>query len=266
MIIAGASGAGASPIVRVPASGGQTTPITVIAPGETVHLWPQFLPDGKHFLYLRASNDSAKSGVYIGTLDAKPEQQSMQRLLATDRQVYYASDPAGGPAHLIFMRGGSLMAQPFDPAKLILSGEPATIADGVDSYTGSYHGLFSVSDTGTLVYRGGTGELSVLTWLDRQGNPAATVGDPGEYSSPAVSPDGSHVAVAMGPLGSRDIWLLDVARGSSTRFTFDPARDDYPSWSPDGKTIAFGSNRGGQLALYIKPADGSGEEKLLVNR
>jgi Tol biopolymer transport system component len=90
------------------------------------------------------------------------------------------------------------------------------------------------------------------------------VGDPGEYSSPAISPDGSRVAVVMGPTASRDIWLLDVARGSSTRFTFDPARDDYPVWSPDGKNIAFSSNRGGQLDLYIKPADGSGEEKLLL--
>jgi hypothetical protein len=157
VIIAGASGAGASSIMRVPASGGQATPLTVIAPGESVHLWPQFLPDGKHFLYLRASNDSAKGGVYVGSLDAKPEQQSMQRLLATDRQAYYASDPGGGAGRLIFLRGTTLMAQPFDPAKMILSGEPAAIADGVDSYSGSYHGLFSVSDNGTLVYRGGTG-------------------------------------------------------------------------------------------------------------
>jgi Tol biopolymer transport system component len=124
--------------------------------------------------------------------------------------------------------------------------------------------LFSVSDTGTLVYRGGSGARNVLTWFDQQGNPTGTLGDPGDYSLPAISPDSSRVAVAMGPAQSRDIWILDVARGSSTRFTFDPARDDYPAWSPDGNNIAFSSDRGGQMDLYIKPADGSGEEKLLL--
>ena len=259
------AGAATSPILRVPASGGQTTPITALAPGESTHLWPQFLPDGKHFLYLRVSSDAAKAGVYIGSIDVQPNQQSMQRLLASDREAYYAPDPSGGTGHLIFLRGATLMAQPFDPSKMVLTGEPVAIADGVDSFTLTNHGLFSVSDTGTLVYRGGgSGSQTVLTWFDQQGNPAGTLGDPGEYSFPAISPDGSRVAVAMGPTQSRDIWILDVARGSSTRFTFDPARDDYPAWSPDGKYIAFSSNRGGQMDLYIKPSDGSGEEKLLL--
>ena len=262
VILAGSS-ASIGALLRVPASGGQTAPITALAPGETFHLWPQFLPDGKHFLYLRVSSDAAKSGIYSGSLDANPEQQSMQRILATDRQAYYAAAPGGG-GHLIFLRGATLMAQPFDPDKMTLSGEPIAIADGIDSFTNSLHGLFSVSDTGTLVYRAGTGSQTVLTWLDQQGNPAGTLGDPGDYANPAISPDGTRVAVAMGPVASRDIWILDVARGTSTRLTFDPARDDYPGWSPDGKNIAFSSNRGGPMDVYIKPSDGSGEEKLLL--
>ena len=104
----------------------------------------------------------------------------------------------------------------------------------------------------------------MLTWFDLQGNPAGTLGDPGDYALPAVSPDGSRVAVAMGTPPSRDIWILDVARGASTRFTFDPADDTSPAWSPDGKTIAFSSNRAGQMDIYAKPSDGSGEEKLLL--
>ncbi len=264
VVIAAVSGT-ASPILRVPASGGSASPITALALGETGHLWPQFLPDGRHFLYLRVSSDAAKAGVYIGSLDAKPEQQSMQRLLATDRQAFYAPDPGGATGRLIFLRAATLMAQPFDPGKMTLSGEPAAVADGVDSFTTSSHGLFSVSDTGTLVYRAGNGTQTVLTWFDQQGKPAGTLGDPGDYWDPAISPDGSRVAVAMGPLASRDIWILDVARGSSTRFTFDPARDDFPAWSPDGKNIAFSSNRGGTTDLYIKPADGSGEDKLLLH-
>jgi Tol biopolymer transport system component len=156
------------------------------------------------------------------------------------------------------------MAQPFDPETMKLSENPVAIVDGVDSYAPRSGGLFSVSDTGTLVYRGGTGAQSTLTWLDQQGKPAGTLGDPGDYSNPAISPDGSRVAVAMGPVASRDIWILDVARRTSTQFTFDPGRDDFPAWSPDGKNIGFSSNRGGQLDLYIKPADGSGEERLLL--
>jgi serine/threonine protein kinase/Tol biopolymer transport system component len=259
VIIEGREG---SPIHRAPASGGQETPVTALAPGESAHRWPQFLPDGKHFLYQRASSDPAQTGVYIGSIDAPPNQQSTQRLLATNRQAYYA--PGGGAGHLIFLQGYTLMAQPFDPNRMILSGEPVAITDGVDSYSSTNHGLFSVSDTGTLVFRGGSGPQSVLTWFDQQGNPAGTLGDPGDYAWPAISPDGSRVAVAIGSQSSRDIWILDVARGSSTRFTFDPARDDTPAWSPDGKNIAFTSNRGGQLDLYVKPADGSGEERLLL--
>ncbi len=258
VIIAGTGG----PILRVAASGGQTTPITALAAGETAHRWPQFLPDGKHFLYERISPDPAKSGVYIGSIDTPPNQQSMQRLLANDSQAYYA--PGGGTGHLIFLRQTTLMAQPFNPDKMTLSGEPVAIAEGVDTFAVTSHGLFSVSDTGTLVYRGGSGAQTVLTWYDQQGNPAGTLGDAGTYSAPAISPDGSRVAVAMGPPASRDIWILDVARGASTRFTFDPASDDNPAWSPDGKNIAFSSNRAGQPDLYIKPADNSNEEKLLL--
>ncbi len=258
------AGADASPILRVPSAGGQTTPLTALAPGETAHRWPQFLPDGNHFLYHRASSDPAQTGVYVGSLDVPPNQQSTQPLLVSDRQADSAPAPGGGAGLLMFMRGSTLMAQPFDPRKMILSGEPAAIVDGVDFYTSTSHGLFSVSNTGTLVYRAGTGAQTVLISTDQQGNPAGTLGDPGDYSAPAISPDGSRVAVAMGPVPSRDIWILDVARGNSARFTFDPARDDYPVWSPDGKNIAFNSNRGGQMDLYVKPADGSGEEKLLL--
>ena len=160
----------------------------------------------------------------------------MQRLLASDRQAYYAPAPGGGTGHLIFMRGATLMAQPFDPNKMTLSGEPAAIADGVDSFAARIVGLFSVSNTGTLVYRRRHGPRTVLTWFDQQGNPAGTLGDPGDYASPAISPDGSRVAVAMGPEANRDIWILDVARGTSTRFTFDPAPTIIPPGRPTART------------------------------
>jgi len=195
VIVLGLS-SGGFPLVRVNASGGTATPMTALAPGETSHAWPQFLPDGKHFLYERMSSDVAKAGVYIGSIDAKPEEQSMRRLLASDRQAYYAPTPGRATGHLIFMRQSTLMAQPFDPETMKLSENPEAIADSVDSYAPRNGGLFSVSDTGTLVYRGGTGEQNTLTWLDQQGKPAGTLGDPGDYSDPVTSPDGKRVAVA----------------------------------------------------------------------
>ena len=254
--------ASARPVMRVAASGGDSTPVTAIAPGES-NRWPQFLPDGHHFLYLKTSNDPNVAGIYAGSLDVKPSAQSTKRLLATNRQAYYAASPRGGSGHLIFLRDSTLMAQPFDPGKLELSGDPVPIAENVDSFPAAFGGLFSVSHTGALSYRHGGGANISLLWVDATGHPAGTVGEPGDYANPAISPDGTRIAVAMGPPQSRDIWIVDVARGTSTRFTFDPARDDFPVWSPDGKNIVFVSNRTGHAKLYIKPADGSGEERPL---
>jgi Tol biopolymer transport system component len=254
------------PLFRVPAAGGTAVPATALAKGEIGHKFPQFLPDGRHFLYFRASNDPNQSGVYVGSLDAQPTEQSLKRLVATNREAYYAAPSGGGQGHLIFLRDTTLMAQPFDPVRTELTGESVPIAEGVDSYAGQFYGLFSVSDNGTLVYRRGGGSKLALLWLDQHGNLAGTPSESGDYANPAVSPDGSRVAVAVGPSGSRDLWIVDPARGTNTRLTFDPADDDNPIWSPDGKTIAFGSNRGGSRKPYVKPADGSGEERLLADR
>jgi Tol biopolymer transport system component len=265
VIIAGVSTAN-HPLFRMSSSGGAATPLTVLAEGERAHRFPQLLPDGRHFLYLRISADPNRMGVYVGSVDSKPEEQSQQRVLATNREAYFAASPNGGQGHLIFLRESTLMAQPFDPGRLQLSGEPAAIAEGVDSFTVVNYGLFSVSDTGALVYRAGAGAKVLPAWFDQNGNLAGTLGEPGDYTNPAVSPDGSRVAVSSGTGGARDIWILDVARNSSTRFTFDPANDDLPVWSPDGKNVVFSSDRKGDLRLYIKPADGSGEERLLTDQ
>jgi Tol biopolymer transport system component len=253
------------PLFRVPAGGGAAVPATALAKGEIGHKYPQFLPDGRHFLYLRASNDSNQAGVYAGFTDAKPEEQSLKRVLATNRNAYYADSPGGGHGHLIFLRDTTLMAQPFDPVRMELSGESVPIAEGVDSYANNFYGLFSVSDSGTLVYRQGAGSKMALEWFDGHGGQTGTLGESGDYLNPAVSPDGTRVAVALGGQGSRDLWIVDVARATNTRLTFDPADDDNPVWSPDGQNIVFASNRMGRPMLYIKPADGSGEERLLTD-
>jgi eukaryotic-like serine/threonine-protein kinase len=256
-----------SPLRRVNATGGAVAPVTALVKGETRHSWPQFLPDGHHFLYLRVSSDPNQMGVYVGSIDVKPEDQSLKRLLATNRQAYYAASPSGGLGHVVFLRDATLMAQPFDAVRMELTGEPLAIADGVDSFATAFYGLFSVSETGTLVYRQGTGPNDVLTWLDQHGTVTGTVGEPGDPNTPAVSPDGTRVAVSLGPAGAQHIWIVDAVRNTTTSFTFDPANsDNYPVWSPDSKSIVFASTRTGQTKLYIKPADGSGQERLLTDR
>jgi eukaryotic-like serine/threonine-protein kinase len=255
-----------NPLFRVRAAGGTVAPVTALAKDETNHRWPQFLPDGHHFLYLRVSSDPNRIGVYVGSVDAKPEEQSLTRLLSTNRQAYYGAAADGGSGHLIFLRDTTLMAQPFDLVRLELAGEPTPIADGVDSFDAAAAGLFSVSENGTLVYRPTPGSSVVPTWFDQQGTPAGTLAEPGDYANAAVSPNGTRIAVARGSAGSRDLAVIDVARGTTTRLTFDPADDDNPVWSPDGRSIAFSSTRTGQPRLYLKPVDGSGDERLLIER
>jgi len=259
-------------LLRVSAAGGVATPMTVLdrARKESAHRWPQFLPDGRHFIYYRASSDRQVSGVYVGSIDAKPEEQSSKPLLLTDRQAVYAASPSGGPGRLIFLRNDTLFAQPFDPDHLQLSGEAVPVADQVGSFLPANAALFSVSETGTLAYRigGGTngGSLMRLTWYNADGNAAGNLGEPGIYGNLAISPDGTHIAVAQydAAASSSNIWVMDTSRGTSARLTFGRGSDEYPVWSPDGKSIIYASNRNGRYDLYQKIADGSGEERLLL--
>jgi Tol biopolymer transport system component len=253
------------PLLRLVASRGVMAPATVLAKGETNHSWPQFLPDGRHFLYLRVSSDPGQMGVYIGSIDARPEEQSRKRLVATNRQAYYAASPdGGGGASRLHARddadGAAVRSRPHGAERRA----GWRLRRAWIPTSSRRKAMFSVSQTGTLAYLAGRASRMVLTWFDRLGHRGATLGEPGEYSQPAVSPDGTRVAVALGPATRRDIWILDVARGTATRFTFDPAWDDDPVWSPDGKQIAFTSERAGRWDLFIKPADGSGEERLLL--
>jgi Tol biopolymer transport system component len=256
----------AQPLFRIASGGGAPVAVTALSEGEVAHKFPQFLPDGHRFLYLRASADRAKAGVYVGDIDRTPAEQSRERILATNRQAYFAASPDGGRGHLIYLSDTTLMAQPFDPDRLELSGDAVPIAEKVDSFPAQFYGLFSVSNNGTLVYREGLGSTLALTWFDQNGKPAGVFGEPGDYANPVMSPDQSRIAVARGPAGARDIWIVDIARGSSTRLTFDSANDDNPVWSPDSTDIVFSSDRSGVRRMYLKPSDGSGDERLLTDQ
>ena len=255
-----------SPLMRVATSGGATAPATKLdaAHGETSHRFPWFLPDGRHFLFQAGAADGARDHAFvcIGSLDS-PETKV---LLEADTNAIYSQ------GYVLFLRETTLMAQPFDPKRLALTGDAKPMAEQVlHSYTtaSQWHGLFSASETGLLAYQAGAGSDNLrLTWMDRSGKRVSTVGDPADLGTMQVSPDQKSAAVTVtegmnAGKDNSDIWTYDLARGLRTRFTFDPAAEAHPVWSPDGRSIAFDSNRKGHFDLYRKASDGTGAEELL---
>jgi Tol biopolymer transport system component len=261
-------------VMRVPAGGGAAIPLTKLDPArhETRHVLPWFLPDGRHFIYKRESSEPGNSGVYVGSLDAKPENQSSTALLATQYGALYVPSADVDVGQIVFVRDQTLLAQPFNARRLEFTGDAVTLADGVGTFID--FGLFSASSNGELIYRVGSNRRgNILTWYDRQGKVLRTAGEPGSlYSSADLSPDGDRAAVSRYAAEAEAgvaglpwaIWLVDFSRGTSTRFTFGSASAGSPIWSPDGSRIIFASNRDGNYNLYEKPASGAGDEVLLL--
>jgi eukaryotic-like serine/threonine-protein kinase len=249
-------------LMQVPAEGGTPTPLTAAADNES-HILPQFLPDGRHLLYLRGGAVGNRS-VHIASLDVKPADQDNTPLFRSDYAAAYApgQDPDAG--RILFVRDDTLLAQPFDARRRQLGGEPAAVAEQV-GVIGVGRGLFSASDTGALVYFTLSAPGIQLTWFTRDGQQAGTPGEPESYSTIKLSPDGTKVAAVRfdQKTNNQDIWQVDLASGTTTRFTFDPAADVQPVWSADGTRIAWISRRGGFTGFYSKRADGSGAEELL---
>ena len=211
----------------------------------------------------RTSPDN--SGVYVGSLNTKPEEQDSRRLLTTTSGPVYVPSSDSDSGQVLFLRRGTLMAQPFDAHRLESSGDAVPIAEQVGSYLD--YGFFSASNNGVLVYRSDVGQNYQLTWLDRQGKLLGTVAEPGGYNSMALSPDGRRVAVSRtNPENTPnwDVWLLDVGRNTSTRLTYEQVRATFPVWSADGSSVIFGSDHAGEVNLYLKLASGAGDERLLL--
>jgi len=258
VIIFGHRGGRGDPLMRVSSAGGVPTPVTEVdrSRGETFHALPSFLPDGKHFVFLRTGTREVR-GIYVGSLDAKPAEQPKERILANQ----YAAPYVDG--NLFFMRDGTLMTQPFDEKKLQLSGEATPVAEHVGAEQSA--GWFSVSPTGVLAFRAGaqvTGGRQA-TWFDAQGKQIGTVGEQGPDGGYSISPDATRVGVRDAGVGANgDIWLLEFARGVRTRFTFRQTPGSLPVWSPDGNKIIFSTGE----AIYEKASSGAGEEKELLKK
>ena len=172
--------------------------------------------------------------------------------------------------HLLFWGGSSLMAQPFDESRLQVRGEARPLTDAVrfDS-TFPFTVRFSAFRERLLAYRTFQPEVTTrLVWYDRQGKQLGTLGEPAQYSNPALSPEGSRLAIGVADpkTGSRDLWTFDLVRGNRSRLTFDPADESNPVWSPDGSQIAFSSSRRGGRDIYWTQVNQSGRKHLSANR
>ena len=232
-----------APLYRIHDSGGTPQPLTKLdeARGENSHRGVRFLPDGKHFLFSARCSTRQNNALYSGSVDTG----EIRRIAPIQSTVAYSPPREGRGGFLIFANDGGLFEQPFD--RMTLSGEPVRLMDVGYRPIGML-AFFDVSMDGrVLVSSPPSNTEQNLTWFDRKGMSAGTLGPPGEYQQPRISPDGTRVIFNRPDDngGNRDVWLIETGRGVLARLTKDPANEWNQTWSPDGRRILFASDRGG---------------------
>ena len=247
---------GSGPLYRIPASGGVAAEATRVGANGEGQFAPWFLPGGKNFVFVQGALGAAPFGARIGSLGSMESRALGES--SSSRVIY-------GSGHLLLLRGSvlssdlTLMAQAFDTDRFVTIGDAVPLAEGVAVRN------YDVAANGTLVYGEAPGVIGApMAWYDRQGKKLGDLGSPALYSNPALSPDGKRLAVGIGAVGSRDIWVFDLTRGVPARFTFDPKDDLDSVWSPDGSRIAFSSDRTGLRDIYRELARGAGSPELLL--
>jgi len=243
---------------KVSAGGGTPTAVTKLdqSTGEQTHRWPEFLPDGKHFLYLaRQTSEKQPSGVYVGSLDGNFRKKVMD---GTSNAQYVQ------PGYLLFVKDETLLAQRFKLSTLSVEGDVIPLATDVLRLTGSLWDGVTASQNGKIVYSPEGFESDVeLMATDRTGNPLSTFRANGTTAWLRISPDGKKVAWAeyTGGKATAGVWIHDLASHLSTRLVFTDAFYSGPAWSPDGTQVAFASTKSGPFNMYVKALSGGEEEK-----
>jgi Tol biopolymer transport system component len=242
-------------VMQVPAAGGIPKPASTIdrKAGEMGTAWPQFLPDGRHFLYVGNATSSEQTRLRVGEVgDFKS-----WIVRATASRGEYAA-----PGRLVYVLDNNLVSQPFDLGSFRLSGEPTPIAEKVNLLGGREN--FSTSQTGTIAFQSGVDQpASELVWIDRGGRKLGLVADKDLYGDLNFSPDRKQVAVDVADMsgGKSQIWIVDVSRGTKTRFSFGNSNFLWPVWSPDGQWIAYADDASGSYQVMRRRADGEGEAR-----
>jgi len=244
------------PLQRVTATGGETVRVPTTDPsgGALVPNWPHFLPDGRHFLFYGRSQTPARSGVYVGSLDS----HDSRLLVATVETRAQYTD-----GYVLFMREGALVAQPFDVKALAFTGKPTQAAERI-AYDEANGASFSTSPSGVLAYWGASRRNGQIVLFGRGGNRVTTLGQAGEYSGLALSPDQRQLAVEHLGGEHHAIWLIDWDRQLPRPIVAYAWGVHHPLWSPDGRSIVYTGNPGQGYSLYRKVIAGDSPDERLT--
>jgi eukaryotic-like serine/threonine-protein kinase len=257
--------AGGAGVMKVTSRGGTPELVTrADQPHQERHIFPFFLPDGDHFLYLRLAPRPEETGIYVGALSAAPEAQSRTRLLATSTAAQFVPGP-GGEGTLLFLRDGSLMAQGFKTTTLELKGDAALVAEGVGN-TRAYP-YFASSLSGSLVYRATPTPTSQMTWYGRDGRAIGEVGEPIPLADPPIlSPSGTQFAISQWEASDHfnEMYLYTLSPYRTLRLARGPGLNESPAWTADSARITYASRRGNHYDLYQTDANGDGRQTALL--
>jgi Tol biopolymer transport system component len=248
-----------STIEQVSEAGGVTRPLTKLEKGEISHRRPEFMPGGKVLLFTSGPNTfNWNTGQIVVQAVGTAERQTLVKGVI---HPHYSA-----PGHLLYVQGGNLMAAPFDPKRLTITGAAVPVIEGLLHSTTSGTAQYTISDTGTLAYISGAAysDQRKLVWVNRRGEEQVLSAPARSYVFPRLSPNGKQVAVSITEQESQ-VWLYDLSRETLSRFTFEGTLNLNPVWTPDGKRIAFQSNEGGPPNIYWQNADGSGGLERLTN-
>jgi Tol biopolymer transport system component len=248
-------------LLSVSSAGGKPSTATTLdsARGDVAHLFPEFLPDGRHFVFVARNRDPEKTVIAVGEVGSN----RTRALFHAESRAIYAD-----PGYLLFAREGTLLGQRFDPGRLEPEGEAISVAGDILFFTDVSGLQASVSGGRALAYARWFHEKK-LVWVDRKGAELGTLGPVGDYGDISLSPDGRRVAVSMSDPSrgqNLDVWVLDVERGQTSRLTSDRTDEFRPTWFPDGRQLVYESDHRGFYDLYRRPADGGAEEVLMLDK